>query len=577
VRKSNVWTMACVVLVFCLVAAIASPAATTFTTLGSFAGTNGSSPNPGLVQGTDGNFYGTTANGGANCAAPGCGTVFKITPAGTLTTLYSFCAQTGCPDGSSPKGGLVQGIDGNFYGTTTAGGTLGCNAGHGCGTVFKITVGGTLTTLRSFAGQSTDGGVPEGALVQGPDGNLYGTTQSGGTFNFGAAFKISPSGAFTLLHSFNNSEGASPNGGLITVTSGYYYYGATKAGGIDSTACPNRVCGTLFKVYPSGTFAFLHSFDGTEGASPFAGLVLGNDGNFYGTTNSGGANNDGTVFKFAVVGHVLTTLHSFAGSPTDGGAPQSGLALATDGSFYGTTSNGGANCGAPGCGTVFKITPTGTLTTLHSFCAQTGCPDGELPTGGLVQGTDGNFYGTTVDGGANNACGTIGCGTIFRLGVGLGPFVATRSTSRKVGATVIILGTNLTGATSVSFNGAAATFTVVSSSEITTTVPAGATTGKVQVTTPSSTLKSSQIFHVTPQILSFTPTSGPVGTPVQITGVSLTQTTGVTFGGVKATSFTVNSDTQVTATVPTGAVTGRIVLSTAGGASTSAVNFTVTP
>jgi uncharacterized repeat protein (TIGR03803 family) len=563
--------------VFCLAAAIASPAKTSFTTLVNFSGTNGSSPNPGLVQGTDGNFYGTTTNGGANCAAPGCGTVFKITSAGTLTTLYSFCAQTGCSDGSSPNGGLVQGIDGNFYGTTTYGGTPSCNAGQGCGTVFKITSGGTLTTLHSFAGQPTDGGFPEGALVQGPDGNLYGTTQSGGAHNFGTAFKISPGGTFTLLHSFDDSEGASPNGGLLTVLSGYYYYGTSRAGGIVSASCPNSTCGTLFKVYPSGTFAFLHSFDGTDGASPFAGLAQGTDGKFYGTTHSGGANNGGTVFKFAVGGHVLTTLHSFVGSPTDGDAPESGLVQATDGSFYGTTTSGGANCGASGCGTVFKITPTGTLTTLYSFCAQTGCADGELPNGGVVQGTDGNFYGTTAGGGTSNACGTIGCGTIFRLGIGLGPFVETRTTSGKVGATVFILGTNLTGATSVSFNGAAATFTVVSNSEITATVPAGATTGYVQVTTPSSTLKSNQIFHVTPQILSFTPTSGPVGTPVQITGVSLTQTSGVTFGGVKATSFTVNSDTQVTVTVPTGAVTGRVALSTPGGPATSAANFTVTP
>ena len=574
--KPSLSRVACVVFVFCLASAIASPAKTTYTTLVNFAGTNGSSPNPGLVQGTDGNFYGTTTNGGANCSAPGCGTVFKITSAGTLTTLYSFCAQTSCTDGSSPNGGLVQGVDGNFYGTTTYGGSTACNAGHGCGTVFKITSGGKLTTLHSFAGQPADGSFPEGGLVQGPDGNLYGTTQSGGAYNFGIAFKIAPSGTFTLLHSFDNTEGASPNGGLITVPSGYYYYGTTKAGGTNSTSCPTGGCGTIFKVYPSGEFAFLHSFDGTDGASPYAGLVQGTDGNFYGTTHAGGANSDGTVFKFAVGGHVLTTLHSFGGSPTDGSNPQAVLIQATDGSFYGTTTNGGANCGASGCGTLFKITPTGTLTTLYSFCAQTGCADGELPNGGLVQGTNGNFYGTTADGGASNACGTSGCGTIFSLGVGLGPFVEMQTTSGKVGATVIILGTNLTGATGVSFNGTAATFKVVSSSEITATAPAGATTGKIQVTTPSSPLKSNQIFHVTPQILSFTPTSGPVGTPVQITGVSLTQTSAVSFGGVAAT-FTVNSDTQVTATVPTGAKTGRIALSTPGGAATSATNFTVTP
>jgi uncharacterized repeat protein (TIGR03803 family) len=188
-----------------------------------------------------------------------------------------------------------------------------------------------------------------------------------------------------------------------------------------------------------------------------------------------------------------------------------------------------------------------------------------------VQATNGNFYGTTSAGGANND------GTVFSLSVGLGPFVETLPTSGMVGTAVIILGNNLTGATSVTFNGTPAKFTVVSSStEIKTTVPSGATTGKVKVTTASGTLTSNQTFRVTPQIKSFSPSSGPVTTPVVITGVSLTQTTKVTFGG-KAGAFTVNSDTQVTATVPAGAKTGRITITTPGGTATSATSFTVTP
>ena len=202
-----------------------------------------------------------------------------------------------------------------------------------------------------------------------------------------------------------------------------------------------------------------------------------------------------------------------------------------------------------------------------------------MPDGRVLEGTDGAFYGTTSSGGNPNLsspCGSsTGCGTIFKLSVGLAPFITSQTSSGKVGANVIILGNNLTGSTAVIFNGTAATFNVVSASEIMTAVPAGATTGDIKVTTPTATLTSNTPFYVTPQLLSFTPASGPVGTQVKITGVSLTRTNIVTFGGVAATSFTVNSDTQITATVPTGAETGRVSLSTLGGVSWSSTNFTV--
>ena len=207
---------------------------------------------------------------------------------------------------------------------------------------------------------------------------------------------------------------------------------------------------------------------------------------------------------------------------TDGLEPAAALIQATDGNFYGTTTNGGAYL----YGTVFKITPEGKLTTLHNF----GSTDGAFPNG-LIQATDGNFYGKASEGGAS------GDGTVFRLSAGLGPFVETQSTSGKVGATVIILGSNLKDVISVTFNGTSAKFTVVSSTEITTTVPSDATTGKVKVKTPSGTLTSNVAFRVTPTISGFSPPSGPVGTSVVITGESLTGTTSVTFGGVKATSL----------------------------------------
>jgi hypothetical protein len=173
-------------------------------------------------------------------------------------------------------------------------------------------------------------------------------------------------------------------------------------------------------------------------------------------------------------------------------------------------------------------------------------------------------------------CSQVSPGTVFSLSMGLGPFVTMQPAFGKVGATVKIWGTNLAGASSVTFNGAAAVFKVVKSSEITATVPTGAGTGPVTVTTPSGTLASNQQFRVTPKVTSFTPPSGPVGTQVQITGVSLTQTTEVTFGGVAATNFTVNSDTQVTAYVPTGAQTGKIAITTPGGLATSSKVFKVT-
>ena len=448
-----------VVLLF-VVVATQSAQAQTLKTLHSFDGTDGSDPQAALVQGTNGDFYGTTYYGGAN----GWGTVFKITPSGTLTTLHSF----DITDGSQIIAGLVQGTHGDFYGTTVEGGPSDCSGG--CGTIFKITPSGTLTTVHSFDG--TDGSNPQAALVQGTSGDFYGTTFEGGANDFGTIFKITPSGTLTTLHSFNfYTDGETPLAGLVQATNGDFY-GTTSRGGANGA-------GTVFKISPSGALTTLDSFDGTDGSYPQAGLVQATNGDFYGTTGYGGVC-CGTIFKMTPSG-TLTTLHSFDG--TDGSFPAASLVQATDGHFYGTTYYGGAN----GDGTVFKITPSGALTTLHSF----DNTDGGNPSAALIQAANGKFYGTTSDGGAN------GDGTVFSLSVGLGPFVETQPTSGKVGAAVKILGTDLTGTTSATFNGTAATFTVVSSSEIKTTLPTGATTGTVEVTTPKGTLKSNVVFRVT--------------------------------------------------------------------------------
>src|ERR1022692_421296 len=396
----------------------------------------------------------------------------------TLTTLYRFvCYQNVCPDGAGSKAGLVQTTNGGLYGTTYGGGA------NGYGTVFRITPGGTLTTLYSFCSHSgcTDGADSFARLVQATNGDLYGTTYSGQGIDYGTVFKITPSGTLTTLHSFcsqtNCTDGSGPVAELVQASNGDFY-GTTPNGGANGH-------GTVFKITPAGTLTTLHSFKAsTDGAVPSGGLVQAANGNFYGTAVGVGANNFGTVFKITP-GGTLTTLYRFCSQAncTGGSGPSGGLVQATDGDLYGTTEYGGAN----GVGTVFRISPGGALTTLYSFCflTQSGCTDGNEPYTGLVQDTNGDFYGTTGD-------------TIFRLSVGLGPFVKGRPVSGEVGTAVEILGTDLNGATSVSFNGTAATFTVASRYLITTTVPAGASTGPIQVVTPNRTLSSNGSFRVLP-------------------------------------------------------------------------------
>ncbi|MGB8014184.1 MAG: choice-of-anchor tandem repeat GloVer-containing protein [Terriglobales bacterium] len=537
VRKVVLAKTLCAVFALGVTAAIGS-SAQTVTTLASFTGLDGDEPHSSLVQGTDGNFYGTTNYGGPNAMG---GTAFDISPGGALTTLYAFCGQYMCSDGEHSIGGVIQASDGNFYGTTQGGGV------NDNGTVFQLTPDGTFTTLYFFGGK--DGSAPTAPLIQAANGNLYGTTTGGGRYGAGTIFKMTLAGKLTRLHSFNGADGANPVGMLVQATDGNFY--GTTSGG----------AGTVFEITPAGTLTTLHTFSGADGYSPVAGLVQAFNGNFYGTTSSGGANGDGTVFEITPTG-TLTVLHNFAGYWTDGANPGAGLVEATDRNFYGTTTNGGGTGG----GTVFKITPGGSLSTLYSFDWWSG----DLPYSGLLQATDGAFYGTTGQG------GTDCCGTVYRLSMGLDPFAKTEPASGKVGAPVVILGTNLAGTTAVTFHGAPAVFTVVSSSEITTEVPAGASTGKVRVTTLSGTIESNVPFRVQPQITRIRPTSGSVGTQVQIIGVSLRQTTEVTFGGVASTEFSVNSDKQVTATVPASAVTGPITIATMGGTARSTQGFTVT-
>lgn len=283
---------ACVILLVCMATAIAA-SAQAFTSLFSFDGTNGDAPN-GLVQSTDGNIYGTTRYGGAH----NWGTFFKMTPEGALTTLYNFCSQALCSDGRSPNSGLIQGSDGNFYGTTIGGGTF------DGGTFFKITPEGTLTTLYSFCaaqGNCPNPSEPMAGVIQAADGNFYGTTAYGGAYDDGTVFKVTPGGTLTVLHSFDGTDGTYSTARLIQTTDGNFYGTTQLGGGITSSGY-----GTVFKITPDGMLTTLYRFDTTGGVYPQAGLVQATDGNFYGTTlgtGLGGGYGQGTVFKITPGGH----------------------------------------------------------------------------------------------------------------------------------------------------------------------------------------------------------------------------------------------------------------------------------
>jgi uncharacterized repeat protein (TIGR03803 family) len=551
-----------------------SAQAQTFTTLASFDGTNGSDSTAPLVQASNGDFYGTASQGGSNSD----GTVFNITRGGKLTLLYSFCSQPDCADGSESDVGLVEGTNGILYGTTEHGGP------NSWGAVFKITLAGALSTLYGFGVENGSASDPASPLVQANNGAYYGTTSGGGVNGSGSIFSITAAGSLTTRHSFcgaptcentNNgaAEGFSPQAGLIQATDGNLY-GTTFGGGVNGGVSSNGG-GTVFKMTEGGALTTLYSFcsqtDCADGWGPVAGLVQGADGNFYGTTSYNGATGAGTIFQITPSG-TLTTLHTFCSQTdcADGSGPSAPLIQATDGNFYGTTTYGGNTNGgtATGWGTVFKITPGGVLTTLYTFCSQSGCTDGGRSFAALVQGTDGNFYGTTSTDGAN----TCHCGTVFKLSMGLAPFVKTLPTTGAVGTAVRILGTDLTGATGVTFNGVAAAFTSVSGTEITTTVPAGATGGSVIVTTPGGTLTSNVPFVVIPQSPTTTALTSSMNPAAVGQSVTLTATVSSSSGTPTGeVAFTQSGSTLGNATLSGGVAALATAFTAAGTKSIKAV------
>lgn len=447
--------------------------AQTLSTIYDFVGSsNSQNPQGVIAQGRDGNYYGMTTG-------PEPGTIYNVSRSGAFTLLHSMVYADG-----QLCNGMVLGTDGNFYGTCFNGG----NNGNSTGTFFQVTPAGALTVLHYFDGLSSgtsDGCNPEGVPMQAADGNFYGTAKVCGLYNGGMAYKITTAGAFTPIHAFAGgaTDAQNPQGALIQGGDGNLW-GTSYAGGPTGS-------GTVFKMTLAGNVTVVYQFEecglGTTGCNPAAGLVQGTDGNFYGTALSGGINNQGVVFK-VTPGGAYTVLHNFNETVDNGGYPQLPLTLGTDGTFYGIATG----CFGGGCSNadIFKITSEGVFTDLYNF-PNLGGNNNSIPETPLLLGTDGAFYSTTYE-------GTDSAGSVFSLSVGLGPFVETQPTSGMVAAPVVILGTNLTGSTSVTFNGTAAAFNIVSPSQITTNVPSGATTGLVQVTgTPNGTLTSNAPFIVT--------------------------------------------------------------------------------
>ncbi len=430
------------------------------------------------AQGRNGNLFSISPHGGTKQEG-----AFLELSGQNIADLYNFCIASKCPDGQGPNQGLVLGSEGYFYGTTFGGGL-------GGGTVYKISPNGSRTTLYQFCtlAKCADGELPQGGLTQAADGNLYGTAANGGLANqggFGTLFKVTPAGQFTVLYTFcvkaSCADGSNPSAPPIQASDGRLY-GTTQSGGTHGA-------GTVYVFEGTGKIKTMYSFvrnPGDLGTIGPANLLQASDGNLYGTTSSGGPADEGTVFKISPTGG-FSTIYQFCSESncTDGAGPVS-LIQGPDGNFYGMT-NGGPLGVNPG--TIFKLTPDGTLTTLYNFCQQSGCPDGNDPVS-MSLATDGNLYGSTW------ASGALGDGTFFSFSLGFAPFVQPNPVAGRAGSSMGILGNQLSGTTSVTINGMPASFTVLSDTFIKATIPSGATTGPIQVTTANGTLSSIVNFQV---------------------------------------------------------------------------------
>jgi uncharacterized repeat protein (TIGR03803 family) len=421
----------------------------------------------GMVQATDGNFYGA--------GTPG---IFRMTPTGEISTVYRTCYESSCPDGTYllPP---VLGSDGNLYGVARFGGNS-----SGSGTVYKLTPqDGKLSVLYTFCPNTgcADGQWPV-QFVLASDGNFYGTTESGGTGgNGGTIFRISPTGEFKSLYSFcslaNCTDGDDPPSPPIQGSDGNFY-GVAEFGGTEGL-------GVVYQLTSAGAYSVLYNFcsetNCVDGEQPKA-VTQGPGGTLFGVTNLGGYRGCGTVFQITLSENHFRTLHNFDAN-VDGCSPFYALTPANDGNFYGVVGN------LFGGGYIFEETPADVYTSLYNFSC---CGIGDNPFGSLLQATNGDLYGEV------EYSGTVeNSGAIFEFLNGIGPSVQPVPVAGTVAQTVIILGYGLTGSTSVTFNGVAAGFSVESDTYIKATVPTGATTGTVSVVTPTGTLNSNPQFVVT--------------------------------------------------------------------------------
>jgi uncharacterized repeat protein (TIGR03803 family) len=455
------------------------------------------------------------------------GSLMPAAKAQTFTVLYNFGSVLDDPVHGALT--MSQGVDGDIYTGSAEGGQ-----DYQQGAVFKMTTGGQLTLLYSFSYVQGSGAGSSG-LTLGTDGDFYGVTPTGGNSGDGTAYKITASGSLSKLYDFTGgSDGWDPNSAPVQSIGGSWF-GTVFAGGANEG-------GTVYKITPSGVFSTIHAFGYSGGSQPNGPLVQGTDGNFYGTTAGGGAfGNLGTVFKIAPSG-ALTTLYSFDG--THGLSPQASLIQGTDGNFYGTASLGGKS----NDGVIFKITPTGKLSVLYNFCPVHGCADGFYPASSLVQATDGNFYGVSYYGGN-------GYGTIYKL-TPAGQF-----------------------SVDYSFDGTTASehMTIIQHTDgLLYGTTSGGGTGSNAACQPSCGTFYSFDLGL-PPFVKFLPqrSTGKAGAVIGIFGQGFTGTTAVAFGGTRA-RFAVESDTYLNATVPVGAATGFVTVTTASGTLSSMVKFRVT-
>jgi len=364
-----------------------------------------------------------------------------------------------------PSGGLTLGTDQRFHGTTNLGGS------RNHGTEYRLSTSPSINYEHDFLG-GADGGYPGAPPIQSSTGDWYGTTGGSATAFAGTVYKITGL-RYSVLHLFTTTDGRGPECQLLEASDGNLY-GTTTSGG-------QHGLGTIFRITPTGVFTSLYSFDGPHGQFPVGSLIQASDGNIYGTTVEGGSLNQGVAFKMTLAGTV-SLFYDFSATASQGNEPGGGLLEATDGNFYGALSSGGFNSD----GAIYQLTKAGVFTVVHPFYGFTG----SVPQSTLMQHTSGILYGTTSGGGTNNL------GVLFELNMGLAPFVTYLPVYGQAGATVDILGEYFTSGSTVYFNGVPAVNPTISSTFIEATVPAGATTGNITVTTSKGTLTSNKPFVV---------------------------------------------------------------------------------